>query len=100
MNDCCKNPKDSQKLIELAEILRVIAEPNRLKILCLLSSDVKCVCKIQDVLSLKQNLVSHHLKVLRDYELITYEKKGQWKHYSLNKKNIKKYKSLFNKILT
>lgn len=100
MNNCCSKQKDKKMLDELAETLKAMAEPNRLKILCLLSSGEKCVCKINEALSLKQNLTSHHLKVLKDYELINCEKDGQWKIYSLNKKNIKKYTSLFNKLLT
>ncbi|MFA5948091.1 MAG: metalloregulator ArsR/SmtB family transcription factor [Candidatus Gracilibacteria bacterium] len=100
MNDCCSNKKDKKILEELAEMLKAMAEPNRLKILCLLSSGEKCVCKINEALCLKQNLTSHHLKVLKDYKLIDCEKDGQWKIYSLNKKNIKKYASLFNKLLT
>jgi len=100
MKCCCKNQKDSGKVEELAKILKVIAEPNRLKILCLLSAGTKCVCGVQETCCLSQNLVSHHLKVLRDNGLIDYKKEGQWKHYYLDTKNIKKYKSLFNKILT
>ena len=100
MNNCCKNPKDSKQITELAEILKVFSEPNRLKVLCLLKSGMKCVCEIQEMLNLKQNLVSHHLKVLRDAGLIDYKKKGQWKHYFLNKNEIKKHKTLFNKLLT
>jgi len=100
MVNCCKTSGSSKKLIDLAEILMVIAEPNRLKILCFLSHGERCVCEVQKALSLKQNLVSHHLKVLRDNGLIDYKKDGQWMHYFLNTKRIEKYKSLFNKILT
>ena len=100
MNSCCKTSGSSKKLSDLAEMLRIIAEPNRLKILCFLSHGERCVCEVQKALCLKQNLVSHHLKVLRDCGLIDYEKNGQWKHYFLNRKKVEKYQALFNKILT
>lgn len=100
MADCCKNPSDSKKISDLADILKVISEPNRLKILCLLKSGTKCVCEIQKSLKLNQNLVSHHLKVLRDAGLIESEKLCQWKHYSLNAKALAKYATIFNKLLT
>jgi ArsR family transcriptional regulator len=99
-NNCCSTGSAKKRLSELSAVLRIIAEPNRLKILCLLSSETKCVCEIQDALLLKQNLVSHHLKVLKECGLIGYEKKGQWKHYFLERKKVQKYKSIFNKILT
>lgn len=85
---------------DLAEILKVIAEPNRLKIICLLIPGTRCVCEIQETLSLRQNLVSHHLRILKKNGLITNKKKGQWMHYSLNRKKIQKYKNIFNKLLT
>lgn len=99
-NSCCGTKEAKKQLSELSKILKVIAEPNRLKILCLLSSGTKCVCEVQEALSLKQNLVSHHLRVLKDCDLIDFEKKGQWMHYFLEKKEVQKYKSIFNKILT
>lgn len=97
--NCCNAENVKKKLNALSNILQAIAEPNRLKILCLLSSGTKCVCHIQKALSLKQNLVSHHLGILRKHGLINYRKTGQWKHYSLEKKTIRKYKSMFDKIL-
>ena len=99
-NSCCNTESAGKQLSELSIVLKLIAEPNRLKILCLLSSGTKCVCEIQDALSLKQNLVSHHLRVLKERGLIGFEKKGQWKHYFLEKKEVRKYRFIFNKILT
>lgn len=92
---CCKK-KDLEKM---AETLSVMAEPNRLKLLCLLSKRGCCVCEAEKELDLSQNLVSHHLKVLRDAGLVTFKKKAQWKHYSINEKAIKDFKFFLTKIL-
>ncbi|MFA5855335.1 MAG: metalloregulator ArsR/SmtB family transcription factor [Candidatus Gracilibacteria bacterium] len=100
MRTCCKNPKTTTQITALAQILKVIAEPNRLKILCMLSVRTHCVCEIHKALRLSQNLTSHHLKVLRNCNLINCKKDGQWKHYSINKKVVRKYKLLLSKILT
>jgi len=100
MNNCCNSQNDKKEITGLAQILNIISEPNRLKILCLLKSGAKCVCEIHESLDLKQNLVSHHLKTLKDADLINYKKKGKWKHYSLNRKKVKKFKNIFNKLLT
>jgi ArsR family transcriptional regulator len=43
-----------------------------------------CVCEITEVLQLANSTVSKHLSILRDAELINYEKDGKWVNYHLN----------------
>ena len=83
---CCKNKKIINKTIRTVEILKVIAEENRLRILCVLKNEEQCVCKIIENIGLSQSLVSHHLKILKDAKLIKDKKKGLWVYYSLTKK--------------
>ncbi|PIP66225.1 ArsR family transcriptional regulator [Candidatus Peregrinibacteria bacterium CG22_combo_CG10-13_8_21_14_all_44_10] len=85
---------------DLSAKLKVIADPNRLKILGFLAAGEKCVCQIEDALSLNQNLVSHHLKVLRDAGLITYCKCGKWRHYSLDVEAASRLQVEFSNIIT
>lgn len=77
--------RDDLRLTALSERLHGIGDPNRLRIICLLTQGTLCVCEIQKGLGLDQNLVSHHLRVLRDLGIVNFSKKAQWKHYSLNK---------------
>jgi ArsR family transcriptional regulator len=96
---CCQNKKSISKAGNLAKVLKKISEPNRLKILCLLKDGEKCVCDIWQCLKLPQNLVSHHLKVLRDLNLISSKKVGLKVFYKLNQKVVKKYLKELEKIL-
>lgn len=96
---CCKNKVATDELAEAVSFLKVIAEENRLKILCMLRSGEKCVCDIWQYLDLPQNLTSHHLKVLKDFGLVDDRKNGLKVFYSLNKKKNTKYNSLLNKFL-
>jgi len=97
---CCKNQSTSSKIIKNeAEFLRIISEENRLRIICMLSSGQKCVCEIWQNLDLPQNLISHHLKVLKDFNLLLSRKDGLKIFYSINKKVLKKYLKLLNKFL-
>ena len=96
---CCKNEKSIADLIETAEFLKIIAEEKRLKILCILRDRERCVCEIWQYLNLPQNLVSHHIKVLKDFDLISSEKRGLKVFYKLNPKVVKKYLKLLNKFL-
>ena len=94
----CKN-KLAGKLKQVLRFLKIISEENRIKILRLLEKDEKCVCEIWQYLKLPQNLVSHHLKVLKDFDLISSRKEGVKIFYKINKKVVKKYLNLLNKFL-
>jgi ArsR family transcriptional regulator len=62
--------------------LKVIAEPHRLKALCLLSEKEQCVCDLMQELGLSQPLVSHHLAVLRNAGLVAFRRQGTSVLYS------------------
>lgn len=96
--NCCKN-KSEANIKQVMEFLQIISEENRLKILCILRDGEKCVCEIWQFLNLPQNLVSHHLKVLKDFGLISSKKEGLKVFYKLNKKVEKKYIKLLKKFL-
>ncbi len=68
----------------LADFLRLVAEPNRLRILVLLARGERCVCDIEAVLDLPQNLVSHHLAALRRAGAVHDRREGKWVYYALN----------------
>lgn len=95
----CQNKKGNQELGETAEFLKVIAEKNRLKILCLLQKQDRCVCEMQEYFDLPQNLISHHLKVLRDFGLVSSQKEGTKIIYSINSQTLKHYYSLLSHYL-
>lgn len=95
---CCIDKKSVANLSQTVEFLKIISEENRLKILCLLREEEKCVCEIWQCLGLAQNLVSHHLRVLENSDLLSSKKEGLKVFYKLNKKVVKKYLKLLNKI--
>jgi len=96
---CCSNKKLTKEFADLAKFLRIMGEDNRLKIICLLKDGEHCVCEIVEYLDLPQNLISAHLKALKDLELV--ENRQEWKkvYYSINKKTFKKYNSLLTDFL-
>jgi DNA-binding transcriptional ArsR family regulator len=94
---CCKTKKD---LDQMVEFLKVIAEPNRLKILCILQKQEMCVCDIWQHLELSQNLVSHHLKILNDVDLVGSRKEGTKVVYCLNSQTVNNYFSFLSHLLT
>ncbi len=99
--DCCSKKHMLEELRFTIEFLKIIAEENRFKILCiLLNHGEKCVCEIWQYLELSQNLTSHHLKTLKDFGLIRSRKKGLNVFYSIDDRAVKKYKDVLIYILT
>jgi ArsR family transcriptional regulator len=70
-------------LEEKVEVLKALADPYRLEILEILSPEIRCNCHLQDQLDIAPNLLSYHLKVLREAGLIEGTKRGRWIDYSL-----------------
>jgi|SRR5680860_87591 len=96
---CCRNIKSNKEISNAANLLGIIAEENRLKIICVLKKGERCVCEIWRDLGIAENLASHHLKVLREADMIVSRKEGLKVIYSINEKGIKKFNSLLNKFL-
>ncbi|RIV20905.1 ArsR family transcriptional regulator [Alicyclobacillaceae bacterium I2511] len=74
---------DEQQL----ECLFALADRHRCKIMEVLSEGEHCVCELTQILGIRQNTLSHHLKVLREQELILTRKKPsdhRWIYYRLN----------------
>lgn len=84
-----------------ADILTTISQVNRLQIICLLNATWElCVCDIIESIQLKQNLVSHHLNVLKDLWLLITRREGKKIYYSLEQKKYKKLKKDFTAIFS
>lgn len=73
----------TQRLAALAERLKAVADPTRLRMLELLAQQpaALCVCEITDQFTLHQPTISHHLRLLREAGLIAGEKRGTWSYY-------------------
>ncbi|PIP33357.1 hypothetical protein COX69_04095 [Candidatus Falkowbacteria bacterium CG_4_10_14_0_2_um_filter_48_10] len=99
MDLACRKKKSKDILGQTVDFLKIISEANRLKILCFLRQQEQCVCAIWQFLALPQNLVSHHLKVLKDYGLIGSRKEGTKVFYFLKQKNIKTFFHLLTRII-
>ncbi|GAA3326007.1 ArsR/SmtB family transcription factor [Paeniglutamicibacter sulfureus] len=88
---CCvpSHGEDSLLAVEaeaLAARFKALSDPNRLRILSIVSSSPDaetCVCDLSEPLNLGQPTVSHHLKIMVEAGLLNREKRGVWAYYSL-----------------
>ena len=67
----------------IVKILRVIADPNRLRILLLLRSDELSVAELQEILAMGQSTISTHLSQLKQADLVEDRRTGKSSLYSL-----------------
>jgi ArsR family transcriptional regulator len=74
---------ETSDLVARAEVLKAVADPTRLEILEMLSPQIRCNCHFQEHLDLAPNLLSYHLKVLREAGLIVGTRRGRWVDYAL-----------------
>jgi ArsR family transcriptional regulator len=60
-----------------------LADPARLRILGVLADAGRCVCDIRSAVPIAANLLSYHLRVLREAGLIQGSRRGRWIDYRL-----------------
>ncbi len=66
-----------------ARFLRCIGEPTRLQILKLLAEGERCVGELTYVLSKEQSLISHHLRALKECNIVKERQEAQKVYYKL-----------------
>lgn len=64
-------------------VLAAVADPVRWTVLATLAEGPRCVCSLQDVVPIAGNLLSYHLKILREAGLVTASRRGRWMDYAL-----------------
>ncbi|WP_175987011.1 metalloregulator ArsR/SmtB family transcription factor [Microbacterium tenebrionis] len=71
----------------VASTLKALSDPLRLRMLSAIASDPRgesCVCDLAELADVAQPTVSHHLKVLKDVDVLTSERRGTWVWYRIN----------------
>ena len=84
---------------KVLDFVKILADEERFKIVYLLHQKTYCVCELSKLLDLPQNLVSYHLKVLKDFKIISLQKKGRKNFYQLNKKPLSVFCRVLNENL-
>ena len=93
---------DTQTLEEVIAILKALSDQNRLRILDVLMQGISCNGELNDRLGLPPNLLSHHLRVLREAGLVTSRRDvidGRWIYYEVNKEAVTRWQSWFTNFL-
>ncbi|UNK70736.1 metalloregulator ArsR/SmtB family transcription factor [Microbacterium sp. H1-D42] len=70
----------------VADALKSLADPLRLRILSAISTDPRgevCVCDLSELADVSQPTISHHLKVLKETGMLLSERRGTWVYYRI-----------------
>ena len=84
---CCAEVQPASLTVKqsatMAARLKAISDPTRLAILDLLAQQPEplCVCELTPRFPQNQPTISHHLKLLRDADLVDTEKRGIWSYF-------------------
>lgn len=76
------------KFEQASKLMEMLSQPARLRILCILLSGEKSVLKLSREVGMSQPGMSHHLKKLRNAELVTTRRDGQTIYYSLHGREV------------
>lgn len=92
---------DEQTLNESLVVLKALADPNRLRIFNLLMQGDSCNAELNDRLGLPPNLLSHHLRVLREAGLVSSRHDAldaRWIYYTVNREAIQHWQTWFGEL--
>ena len=77
------------QLNAMSKLFKVFGDGTRINILAALNCHEMCVCDLAVLMDMTKSAVSHQLKVLRDNNLVKFEKKGKHAYYSLADDHVK-----------
>jgi len=74
---------ETTSLESRATVFGALSDPIRLSIVDQLGVQQRCVCELQEELDIAPNLLSYHLRILREAGLVESTRRGRWVDYRL-----------------
>ncbi len=68
---------------DIIKVFKALSDATRLRIVLLLTERDLCVCELVFILKIEQSRVSHHLRILRDADLVEDVREGRWIIYRI-----------------
>jgi DNA-binding transcriptional ArsR family regulator len=84
-----KKIADTDQVLDMANIFKLLGEPTRLKIVLSLINSELCVCDLAAAMDANVSTVSHQLRLLRNFRLVKYRKDGKMVYYNIDDDHIK-----------
>lgn len=74
---------ESTSIEQRSALFSALGDPIRLRILDELATGETCVCTLQETIDIAPNLLSYHLRVLRNAHLVVASRRGRWVDYQI-----------------
>ncbi len=74
--------------IDCVEFCKALADDTRQRILIMLLEGERCVGDIVAEFDMSQPTISHHLGILKQFDLVTNRKEGKQVYYAINQDNV------------
>jgi DNA-binding transcriptional ArsR family regulator len=84
----------------LARLFKVLSVGTRVRMINLLKERTLCVNAMAQMLEITPAAVSQHLRVLRDADIVTADKRGNFVHYRVNRDALKALQELADELLS
>ena len=84
---------------KLARIFKALSVDTRVRIVQLLKKRALCVNALAERLGVSAPAVSQHLRLLRDADLVTPDRRGCRVHYELNRATLQRWQAAASKLL-
>ena len=79
--------KEYEMKRDYVNVFKALSDPNRIRIVKMLSERELCMCEVREMLDLSNSTVSKHLTILRDAGLLLDTKDGKWVNFRINDKS-------------
>jgi DNA-binding transcriptional ArsR family regulator len=79
---------ETDEALKIQLLFQTLGDANRLRIIRLIGSGERSVNEIVSATNLSQPLVSHHLRVLRDKQVLETRRKGPFIYYAVKNKRL------------
>ncbi len=89
ISDIQKTLPNKEELVDITCIYKALSDPIRVKILFALIKYEICVGEMVNLLNLPQSHVSHQLRVLKKYNIVTFTKDKKMSFYRIKNSHVK-----------
>lgn len=77
-----------EKLEETGDLFKVLSDPTRIKILLSIAEGEKCVHELAKETSSELSNISHHLRRMKDKNLVDFRRDGRHKYYKVKDEHV------------
>lgn len=84
INEVSDNLISDDKINDIVGFFKVMNDFTRIKIMEAIKDHELCVCDLGHLLGVTKSAISHQMKMLKEYNIVTYRREGKMIYYKLN----------------